>query len=146
VRLAYLFGSRAQGRWRPDSDIDVAVLVDAETAAADRGAVVRRLAARLGHDVSSALLDLVILNDAPALLRHRVVRDGVLLLQRSPVDRVRFVTRMLRDYQDGQIRREWATRRRIQRLKAGVTDGGSRDLLEKARGVARLLGKAPGIS
>jgi hypothetical protein len=112
---------------------------------ADRGAVVRRLAARLGHEVSSTLLDLVILNDAPTLLCHRVVRDGVLLLQRSPVERVRFVTRTLRDYQDGQIRREWATRRRIQRLKAGVTDGGSRDLLEKARSVARALGKASGV-
>ena len=28
VRLAYLFGSRARGAARPDSDVDVAVLVD----------------------------------------------------------------------------------------------------------------------
>lgn len=144
VRLAYLFGSRARGQARADSDIDVAVLV-AAAAAADRGALVRRLAGRLGREVSAARLDLVILNDAPALLRHRVLRDGVLLMQRSATDRVRFVTRTLRDYQDGQIRREWATRRRIERLKAGISNGGSRDLLEKARRVARVLGKASGV-
>lgn len=35
VRFAYLFGSRAQGRERPDSDIDVAVVLDDGIAAAE---------------------------------------------------------------------------------------------------------------
>jgi predicted nucleotidyltransferase len=142
VRLAYLFGSRAMGRARPDSDIDVAVLLDEASAAAERGAVIRRLAGRLGREVSSTLLDIVVLNDAPALLRHRVLKDGRLLMARSPEDRVRFAIRTIRDYQDGQVRREWATRQRIQRLQAGTSDGGSRDLLEKARRVGRLFDKA----
>jgi predicted nucleotidyltransferase len=142
VRLAFLFGSRARGRARADSDFDVAVLLDEAAARADRGETIRRLAGRLGSVVSSALLDLVVLNDAPALLRQRVLRDGVLLHQRSPEERVRFAIRTLREYQDGQIRRERFTRRRIERLKAGPDDGGSGDLLEKARGAARLLAKA----
>jgi predicted nucleotidyltransferase len=142
VRLAYLFGSRARGRNRSDSDFDVAILVDDSLLAGtdDRATLIRRLADRLGREVSSAHLDLVILNSAPVLLRHRVLRDGVLLFQRSPEDRVRFTTRLIQDYQDGEIRRENFLEKRIQRLREGSTDGGSGDLLEKARGVARLLG------
>ncbi|MCC7032089.1 MAG: nucleotidyltransferase domain-containing protein [Acidobacteria bacterium] len=139
VRLAFLFGSRARGQARRDSDIDVAVLLDEEAARADRGATIRQVAAELGRTVSAAHLDLVVLNDAPALLRQRVLRDGIVLYQRSPADRVRFAVKAIRDYQDGQIRRERFTRARIRKLGAQSDDGGSRDLLEKARGVARLL-------
>ncbi|HXH24558.1 MAG TPA: nucleotidyltransferase domain-containing protein [Vicinamibacterales bacterium] len=146
VRLAYLFGSRAGARARDDSDFDIAVLLDAGAAQADRGAIIRRLAARLGRVVSSALLDIVVLNDAPALLRHRVLRDGVLLLARTSEDRVRFTVKTIRDYQDQQVRREAATRERIRRLTRDSDDGGSRDLLEKARSAARLLEKASRLS
>ena len=142
IRLGFLFGTRAKGRARKDSDFDVAVLVTEELASEERGGLIRRLAARLGREVSSERLDIVILNDAPALLRHRVLRDGTLLFQSSPEERVRFSIQTIREYQDGFVRREAFTKRRIQRLKARTNDGGSRDLLEKARGVARLLAKA----
>jgi predicted nucleotidyltransferase len=142
VRLAYLFGSRARGTERADSDFDIAVLLDDERARAERGATLRRLAGRLGRVVSSALLDIVILNDATPLLRHRVLRDGVLLHARTPEARVRFAVAAMRDYQDGQVRREQFTRARIQRLASDSSDGGSRDLLDQARRVARLLEQA----
>jgi predicted nucleotidyltransferase len=144
--LAYLFGSRALGRARQESDFDIAVLVDAATAGGERGRTIRRLAGKLGREVSSARLDLVILNDAPALLRHRVLRDGVLLWERAPEDRVRFAVQTIRDYQDGWYRREQFTRRRIERLRTRGVDGGSRDLLQKARSAGRLLAKAGGVS
>jgi hypothetical protein len=143
VRLAFLFGSRARGEARATSDFDIAVLLDDDAARADRGRTIRRLAASLGRVVASELIDLVVLNDAPPLLRHRVLRDGVLLVQRAPEDRVRFAVGTLREYQDHQIRRERATRERIQRLGREANDGRSGDLLEKARGAARLLDKAP---
>jgi hypothetical protein len=91
------------------------------------------------------LLDIVLLNDAPALLRHRVLRDGILLFQRSHEERVRFAIKTIRDYQDGYIRREGFTKSRVEKLKANTDDGGSGDLLEKARGAARLLRKATRI-
>jgi predicted nucleotidyltransferase len=142
VRLAFLFGSRARGQARNDSDIDVAVLLTDEAAAADRGRTIRQLAAGLGRVVSSTLLDIVVLNDAPALLRHRVLRDGIMLMERSSEDRVRFARKAICEYQDQQVRRERATHARIQRLTREADDGRSRDLLEKARGAARLLAKA----
>lgn len=142
VRLGFLFGSRARGRGRSDSDFDIAVLVDDSFLAGtdDRATLMRKIVARLGREVSSAHLDLVILNGTPALLRHRVLRDGLLLFQRSPEDRVRFATKTIQDYQDGEIRRKKFLERRIRRLREGPTDGGPGDLLEKARGAARLLG------
>ena len=80
---AYLFGSRALGRARPDSDIDVAVYVD-ETRA-DDGAWGYR--AELTTDLMDALgtngVDVVVLNEAPILLYHRVLRDGVRILSRD---------------------------------------------------------------
>jgi predicted nucleotidyltransferase len=144
VRLAFLFGSRARGQGRADSDFDVAVLVDAPQA--DDGSALRALLARLGREVSSVHLDVVVLNEAPVLLRHRVLRDGAVLFERDPEERPRFARRTLREYQDGAYRRALFTERRIQRLKSGgAGDGGPRDLLEKARSAARLLAAPGGV-
>jgi uncharacterized protein len=148
VRLAWLFGSQASATPRPGSDVDVAVLVDDQAVrdADARRATIWRLAGSLGREVGSHRLDLVLLNDAPPLLRHRVLSSGLLLFERSPEERVRYVRRTLREVQDFQVRRDWFLRRRIERLKGAAPVGGSPDLLEKARGVARLLREARGVS
>ncbi len=76
VVAAYLFGSRAEGRARPQSDVDIAVLLadtlDSETR------LFRRL--RLGADLEKLLgcpVDLVVLNDAPIRLKHQVLAHGL---------------------------------------------------------------------
>jgi hypothetical protein len=144
VELAYLFGSRTSGRARAESDIDVAVLVT--EAAADNGrAELARLFARLGRVVPSERLDVVLLNGAPSLLRHRVVSHGRLLFARAPQARVRFVVRTIQDYQDMQVRRELFYRRRVERIHQGKGNGRSRDLLAEARRAARLLGEAANL-
>lgn len=56
VRLGFLFGSRALGQPRKDSDFDVAVLVDEPLASEEPGKTIRPLAARLGREVSSEQL------------------------------------------------------------------------------------------
>ena len=80
---AYLFGSHARGKARPDSDVDVAVYID--EALADEGHWGYR--AELTTDLMVALganeVDVVVLNEAPILLYHRVLRDGVRLLSRD---------------------------------------------------------------
>ena len=80
---AYLFGSHARGLARTDSDIDVAVYID-ETMAADghwgyRAGLATDLMVAIGTDD----VDVVVLNEAPILLYHRVLRDGVRLLSRD---------------------------------------------------------------
>ena len=82
VLEAYLFGSRARGDARPGSDTDVAVYLD-PVAAQD----VAGLAAMVAADLIAALrdnrVDLVVLNTAPPLLYHRVLRDGIRVLARD---------------------------------------------------------------
>jgi hypothetical protein len=141
-----MFGSRVRGQARADSDFDIAVLLDEEAARAERGATLRRILGRLGREIASTQLDLVVLNDAPPLLRHRVLRDGVLLFARAPEERSRFARQTIREYQDGSVWRAEHLRRRIERLKrTGTKDGRQGDLLEAARRTARLFAKARGI-
>ena len=80
---AYLFGSHARGQTQLHSDVDVAVYVDAaradDTGYGYRASLTTDLMAGLGfNDV-----DVVVLNRAPPLLYHRVLRDGVRLLARD---------------------------------------------------------------
>ena len=142
VRLAWLHGSRARGAARKESDIDIAVLLDDEHAASPSAIKdsIWRLAGALGREVPSDRLDLVLLNDAPALLRHRVIRDGVLLFARSDAERVRFVLRTIREYQDMEPRLHEHTRRRVERLRERRANGRYGDILETARRAGRILG------
>jgi predicted nucleotidyltransferase len=145
IELAYLFGSHASGRTRPESDIDIGVLVSARAASNPRETLAQLLG-RIGRVIASNRLDLVLLNGASSLLRHRIVSIGRLLLARSPAIRHRFVTRAIQDYQDMQIRREFFYGKRVASIREGRPDGGSRDLLAQARRVARLFGQAPSVS
>ncbi|MCY4119905.1 MAG: nucleotidyltransferase domain-containing protein, partial [Acidobacteria bacterium] len=119
VRLAWLFGSRVRGTARAESDVDVAVLVD--DACADGSGALKdsyfRLIPLLTGAVRSDLIDLVILNHAPPLLRHRVIRDGVLLYARAEAERVRFAHRTLREYLDFEPRLREQTRLLVRRMK-----------------------------
>lgn len=144
VELAYLFGSFARGRERAESDIDVAILVG-PIASGDARPTLAILLDRLGKVVPSDRLDLVLLNDAPSLLRHRILSTGIVLVERTTLARVRFTTRTIRDYQDMQVRREFFYRHRLKRLTEGGADGGSRGLLAQARRAARLLGETPSL-
>ena len=83
VLEAYLFGSHARGKAGSDSDVDVAVYID-ETAADEghwgyRAELTTHLMVALGTDD----VDVVVLNQAPILLYHRVLCDGVRLLSRD---------------------------------------------------------------
>jgi predicted nucleotidyltransferase len=80
---AYLFGSVARGESALHSDLDVAVYV--EPGALNRSGF--GIAAELTADLISKLkkndVDLVVLNAAPPLLYHRVLRDGIRLVSRD---------------------------------------------------------------
>ena len=142
VRLAWLHGSRARGTARLESDIDVAVLLDDDHAASPTAIKdsIWCLAGALGREVRSDRIDLVLLNDAPALLRHRVIRDGILLFARTDAERVRFVLRTIREYQDMEPRLREHTRRWVERLRERRADGRYGDILESARRAGELLG------
>lgn len=93
IDAAILFGSRATGQARSESDIDVAVLLTSEGRKADRAQLYRRLFAALGREVAADRVDAVILDDAPPALAFRVLRDGKVVLSRDPVTLHRFRVR-----------------------------------------------------
>ena len=81
VLEAYVFGSRARGHARPDSDVDVAVYVD--EARDGVWGYRAELATALMTALGTGDVDVVVLNRAPILLYHRVLRDGVRVLSRD---------------------------------------------------------------
>lgn len=88
VVAAYLYGSQARGDARPDSDVDVAVLyaeAPPRTLAGQPFDIEDALAGALGRPVQ-----LVVLNTAPPDLVHRVLRDGILVVDRDRSARIRF--------------------------------------------------------
>jgi predicted nucleotidyltransferase len=94
----YLFGSVAREESRADSDIDVAVLLatsPAKTIAHPSVGLSVELEARLGRPVQ-----VVVLNEAPPDLVHRVLRDGRLLVDHDPSLRIQFEVRARNEYFD----------------------------------------------
>ncbi len=92
VSCAYLFGSRARGTYRHDSDIDVAILGTSQQEAA----LYPLLCEALGTDD----IDLVRLDQAPPLLAYRIISEGQLIHEGNQRERLRQVTRILSEYQD----------------------------------------------
>jgi hypothetical protein len=83
VLEGYLFGSRATGRAQPHSDIDVAVYVDASRTAGTAYGYTAELTAHLMAALHTNEIDVVVLNRAPPVLYHRVLRDGRRILARD---------------------------------------------------------------
>jgi len=95
VIAAYLFGSRATGQARAESDVDVAVLLSEEDN-------VTRFERRLQmmaevSEICGREADVVVLNDAPPFLQNQVLKHGRLLCERDRRARVEF------EVQAGQV-------------------------------------------
>lgn len=107
VRVAYLFGSRAAGTARPDSDLDVAVAYERgaseATREATRRAVVGALTDALGR--IGERTDVVDLDYADSAVAFHAVRDGRLLLARTESERVRIVSGVCSRYDDDAPKR-----------------------------------------
>jgi predicted nucleotidyltransferase len=94
VRAALLFGSQATDSARPDSDIDVAVLLAADSSKQlTETEIVRRLLGALSCELAADRLDLVILNSAPPALAFQALKHGRVALERDPRDLHRFRVR-----------------------------------------------------
>lgn len=106
VVAAYLFGSRARGSGRPTSDIDLGLLFRTTPPATLHG-VARDLEAAVERSTGLET-EAVVLNTAPADLVHRVLRDGVIVLDRDKAFRIRFEVQSRNEYFDLEpIRRRY---------------------------------------
>jgi len=96
VKFAYLFGSVANGNAGPLSDIDLAVFLDGRL---DFFTWRLKLMEALAKALKTENFDLVVLNNAPVVLKHEVISDGV-VLKDDRQRRVMFESRALREYLD----------------------------------------------
>jgi predicted nucleotidyltransferase len=97
---AWLYGSRARGEERPGSDVDLGVLFE-RPPEPKLGNEAHRLEGRLEAALGLPV-QVVVVNTAPPDLVHRVLRDGVLLLDRSARERARFEVKSRNEYFDLQ--------------------------------------------
>jgi predicted nucleotidyltransferase len=100
IIAAYLFGSVARGTAGRRSDVDVAVLYAAAPPATLEGLPLNlegRIEQLVGRPVQ-----VVVLNTAPVSLVHRILRDGVLVLDCVPSARIRFEVRARNEFFDLQ--------------------------------------------
>jgi hypothetical protein len=80
---AYVFGSHAREAVTPLSDLDVAVYLDPDRVVASPFGYAADLTATLGALLGRRDVDLVVLNQAPPLLYHRVLSTGVRVFSRD---------------------------------------------------------------
>ena len=78
IRMAILFGSLANGRATPQSDLDLAVLMDAPLSAEAKMALIGELSQAIGRPV-----DLIDLSVAGEPLLGQILKHGVRLLGRD---------------------------------------------------------------
>ncbi|KJB96090.1 DNA polymerase subunit beta [Skermanella aerolata KACC 11604] len=92
VRRVYLFGSRAIGEEWPDSDLDLAVVLDGPADSVSLWMAGEDIASRLDVDV-----DLIDLLKADTVLKHQIVTNGKLLFTNDPVEAERYEIFILND-------------------------------------------------
>jgi len=131
VVLAYLFGSRSEGRERPDSDWDIALVGDGAIAY-ERRFELEREARQL---LDGAEVQIVPMQSAPIELRFRVVAAGLLLYERSIEERVEWEANTMSRYYDAlPALRCW----REELIEGGNADAAVRRYRESARKAGRL--------
>lgn len=96
VRAAYVFGSAATGTDRPESDIDIGLVVD------DEQWEPRDKVELLGECVGKGIdrIDLVVLNEAPLVVQFEAVRPNVPLYGADDFDHGAFISKVVRKYWD----------------------------------------------
>jgi predicted nucleotidyltransferase len=102
IKFAYVFGSCARGDHGPASDLDIAVFLDRRVSSF---AFRLRLIETMMQELGTERFDLIILNDAPPVLKYEVVRQGR-VIKEDKKRRVEFEAKSLGEYLDTAYLRE----------------------------------------
>ena len=125
VVLAYLFGSEAEDRAGPLSDVDIAVLLGPDVTREKWSDVQLNLMNELMDMFDRNDVDLVILNRATPVIAQQVAQHGQVLFEAEPGVRVDFQVATLRRYVDTKPLRRIQDRtlyERVEKYRA-VTEG-----------------------
>jgi predicted nucleotidyltransferase len=100
VKLAYLFGSVAEGKEGKLSDVDLAVFLDESLSKKERFSLQLKLISELTGILKTDRIDLVIINDAPLTLNYEIIKANHPLLVRDEGQKIDFEHRILSRYLD----------------------------------------------
>ncbi len=100
IEVLYLFGSRAKGAARSDSDVDVAVFLE-ERALQDNPLLDLGIGAFLERKLSCPV-DVLVMQKASPITQHQVLAGGVRLFERDPAYRARVELISFKRYQDAK--------------------------------------------
>lgn len=119
VKVAYLFGSQAEGSAGPLSDVDIGVLFAEDLSPRERFCRRLRLIGDLIGLFRSNRVEVVALNEAPPALRFNVIRRGKILYNEDEALRVRFEARTLAEFFDTEPLRRLYRERLFEAVEAG---------------------------
>lgn len=100
VVFAYLFGSQAKGEIGPLSDIDIAVYLDEKIGRQEYFDIKLKLIGEFMDVFKRNDIDVVILNEAPPLLSHRILKEGSLIFSDDKKKRLEYEVRAILKYLD----------------------------------------------
>ena len=99
IILAYLFGSTVRGDTGKLSDVDIGVMLDEKLSKKDRFDMELKLISEIGTLIKKNKIDLIVLNEAPLLLSHNIIKNGI-VLKSNEIERVKFETKIFSMYRD----------------------------------------------
>ena len=100
VSALYIFGSFAKSNEIPESDIDVAVLINDKKKGRYTFESLKRTYYAASPKLSIRPLDIVLLNTASPFLKHRIIRTGKVIFDRNKRLRKRFIANAIIEYMD----------------------------------------------
>lgn len=100
VVVVYLFGSRARGRAGTLSDYDIGVLLNENIPAKNFLDVRLNMMQIFSDFFKTDRIDIVILNEAPALLAMNIIGEGRVLFDFAREQRINFETKTTMKYLD----------------------------------------------
>jgi predicted nucleotidyltransferase len=101
VNFAYLFGSLAKGKLLPLSDVDIAVYLSESSDVLEKKL---EILGELIDILETDEIDLVILNEAPLVLRMKILENKKLIVDNTPFLRHRYESLTMREYFDFSIK------------------------------------------
>lgn len=115
IIFAYIFGSYVEGKMRKDSDIDIAVYLKKDMDI--------DLYLKIKMDLTDSIqreVDLVILNNAPPLLKYEIYKNNISLFTRDKAEESKYKVRTLFEYDDIKKYLDLSYDKMIGRLKEEV--------------------------
>ena len=118
VLFVYIFGSYGRGTVGPLSDVDIAVFLDERLD--DFWPKRLELIEKTTRTLRTDEVDLIVLNEAPLLLRYQVIKTGRLLFSNDEERRIDFEAKTIDFYLDTEPLRKLAWQTIVRRVKEGT--------------------------